>query len=511
MSDPSAAARFIDSLQVWLNAEPAADCLVDLRAVRDFLAHLGQLPADRAMRGVCAEAISPRLIDVAERLKPRLLAAPLPLVREMHSGVVELVRTLLDISELLAQCESASGQTPKHSVQPGTTDENRRFAITAMQMRLVSEAFLLSCMGGVEAARSVWAAATSIIDKHADDVDAATIPKESVEVLTGLKRMLAMSVLQPESLTTREQVWVFDYLELLAGRADLSWHPMQPEESVFWLDIVSAQGPVAQIRRPPMPGSKVLYFSAMPLAKRIGEQIDWLELRITEAEVLGMERDGDLLDPDSSGLPLGLQPVEVLSLMRRMRDRWSEPLNRGMPRRKTLYDVQVCAGLRDIWRMFKRGRPDSDVSTWRVVNESPGGYALLSVGEFNSPIGPGDALMLRRGVGEPWILCVVRWLRHESAEAVEIGLKVVAQDAFPITIAFRGAVDRATTPALGLPAGEHRARPAVMTPAGTYTSRRFIMVREMAQLYVAQGRVINLEMQTANIELFQYEIDPYPI
>jgi hypothetical protein len=37
------------------------------------------------------------------------------------------------------------------------------------------------------------------------------------------------------------------------------------------------------------------------------------------------------------------------------------------------------------------------------------------------------------------------------------------------------------------------------------------MVREGGHIYVAQGRVLSLDMQTANIELFQYEIDPYPI
>ena len=56
-----------------------------------------------------------------------------------------------------------------------------------------------------------------------------------------------------------------------------------------------------------------------------------------------------------------------------------------------------------------------------------------------------------------------------------------------------------------------RRHAAFLAPAGTYTSRRFIFLREGAQLYVAQGRALGLDMQTTSVELFQYEIDPYPI
>lgn len=504
MDSSAAATRFVESLEAWLSADPADDCLADLLKSRDFLAELKALRPNSALILAFAEAISPRLLDVVDRFKPQLLAAQLPLIRQTHSGLVDLVQTLLEICTLM---DAFAAVHDGDDAQSG----DRQFALAAMKMRLACEAYLLSCMGGLEAFRSVWSVIGSLIENHADAIDSPDLPKDVREVLTGLKRILATAVLQPESLTVREQAWVFDYLELIAATADLSWRQIQPEESVFWLEVNGSSGPIATIRRPPLPGSKVLYFSAMALAKRMAEQIEWLELRVTDAELLGLERDGDLLDPDSSGLPMGLKPVEALSLMRRMRDRWSLPASRTLPRRRTLYEVQVCVGLRNIWRMLKRGKPDNDIDNWRVVNESPGGYALLSVGDFKSTVTPGDALILRQGIGEPWILCVVRWLRHDRADSVEVGLKVISHDFYPLSIVFRGSGERGTTPALGIPAGEQRARPSVMTPAGTYSSRRFVMVRDMAQLYVAQGRVINLETQTAGIELFQYEIDPYPI
>ena len=71
---------------------------------------------------------------------------------------------------------------------------------------------------------------------------------------------------------------------------------------------------------------------------------------------------------------------------------------------------------------------------------------------------------------------------------------------------------QSTTHALILPPlPALRRNQAILAPAGTYASRRFVLVHEGEHLYVAQARVLSLDMQTANVELFQYEIDPYPI
>ena len=56
-----------------------------------------------------------------------------------------------------------------------------------------------------------------------------------------------------------------------------------------------------------------------------------------------------------------------------------------------------------------------------------------------------------------------------------------------------------------------RVNPVILAPAGTYTSRRFVFVREGPSLYVAQGRALGLDLQTANVEMFQYETDPYAL
>ncbi len=155
---------------------------------------------------------------------------------------------------------------------------------------------------------------------------------------------------------------------------------------------------------------------------------------------------------------------------------------------------------------------------WQVLNESPGGYAIMSITETGAGTGrpaeivAGIVLGVRRQADEAWAVCVVRWVRSEASGRIELGLQMLAPSYHAVQVAFRGATLRGVVPALALPAMEPmRRHPAFLAPAGTYASRRFVFVREGARVYVAQGRALGLDMQTASVELFRYEIDPYPI
>jgi hypothetical protein len=231
-----------------------------------------------------------------------------------------------------------------------------------------------------------------------------------------------------------------------------------------------------------------------------------------DAEVSGLEFDGELLEPDTGGLPLGLAPVEILSVLRRLRDRWAMPPMREQARRRHQYTVQVCIGLRAIWDLGRGVADRARVAEWLVLNESPGGYAIMCVSGVEGSVSAGMALALRRGAAEPWSICIARWVRSDNPDQIELGLQVMSQSFASIQVGFRGSELRTTSPALMLPALPPMRRNAViLAPAGTYTSRRFVLVRDGPQLYVAQGRALGLDMQTANVEMFQYETDPYAL
>jgi len=499
LSDPTAAAMG------WLAGEPADDPVADLAALREWFGRVSQADADAPQRQEVLDAFSARALDICGRFGPRLISASLPLAREMHLAAASLVDALLEIAAA-CQRQAEDGRGRWRLVSGGDPLE-----AAAQAQLLVGEAYLIGCMAGAVAPSGLWLhahalmAGVSSADLLADSGAAARLTAQ-------YKRLLAIAVAQPESLTARELAWLFDYLGDFSVPAELSLSSLLPEQMSYWMDCAQDGPPVAAARRQAPEGVRVLHFTPVPLVRMVDQQMTWLESRILEAEVVGLERDGELLAPDVSGLPEGLTPVEALTLLRRLRGRWTLPPMRELPRRKHQYTVQVCTGLRAIWEMARRGEENVTLAEWLVFNESPGGYAIMCVAGVEGVLSAGMALALRRDASQPWSICIVRWLRSENPDQVELGLQLLSQAFTPVSVGFRGSDIRGTAPALILPPmAAVRRNQAILAPAGSYVSRRFILVHESSHLYIAQARVLGLDMQTAAVELFQYEIDPYPI
>jgi hypothetical protein len=493
----------------WLVAEPDDDCLKDLQALRGYLALLADTGIPVAELRRCLDGIDARLLDITDRFKPHLLGAAFPLPHDLQRAVGELVATLQDVSgRFLLQIDSED----EASWFGGQGGHKRELASRALE--LLSEAYQLVCMGGGSVPAGLWKLAYTLMTATGRVDSAPEIRAEVAREAEGaslFKRLVAVYSLQPEGFTARELAWVFDYLVPISGLAELSRRMMQPDSAVTWIDAARDGPPVAQVRREAPAGESVFYFRALGLARRAGEQINWLEERIAKAEAEGRACDGELFEPEESGLPLGLTPGEVLSLLRRMRDRWTIPPSREQPRRRQIYAVQVCQGLRAIWDAHHGSERPAKVSRWRVYSESPGGYAIISVSGVTGQLTAGMAIGLRRDASQPWSICIVRWIRSEKPDEIELGLQVVASSCTAVSIGFRDANVSETTQALMLPPmPSMRRNGAILAPAGTYASRRLLIVRDGAPLYVVQARVLSLDIQTSCVELFQYEVDPYP-
>jgi len=492
---------------VWFEGEPADDPVEDLAQLR---AHFVLL-ADPALPGElyqhCVAQFEGRILDICGRFKPQLLNATLPLGRELHTATTELIGALLDVAGAFQRVLD----TLRERWRPAARTEQGGLAGRAL--RLVNEAFVLGCMSGAMAPGGMWQCAYRLMSAAGSpDGDAEAAAETAARgAASNFKCLVAVAALQPESLTARELAWVFDHVESVAALGKLAGEPILPETSAFWIDPATDVAPHATVRRTPPAGGGLLHFSAQAMARRVGEQIEWLETHI--AKMGGGDPAAELLEPDASGLPLGLTPLEALSLLRRVRDRWSTPPSRGTARRPHQYTVQVCAGLRAIWDMSRLGADAVRLAEWMVYNEGPGGYAIMSVSGVEGVLSAGMALALRRDAGQPWAICIVRWIRSDSPDQAELGLQVISQACTAVSIGFRGGDEvHATSPALILPPVTGlRSNPAILAPTGTYSSRRFMLVHEGTRLYIAQARVVSLDMQTASIELFQYEIDPYPI
>ncbi len=507
MAEPDHTVEFAEDILAWLGREPDDDLFADLAALRANFARLmesGEMEPDQFER--LLTPFGTRALDLCGRFVPWLMNASLPLTDELHTAATGLVEALLDIA---AGFQSLIGDMRNRWMRAQRVE---LAGMSSAAMLLVGKAYLIGCMAGAAVPAGLWRRAHEVMRLGEQFIPEANPGTTPIQLVSHYKYLLSMSVAQPETLTARELVWLSDYLEVLAGSAELAAAYLQPATSAYWVDVAQDSPPVASVRRAPQEGESVLYFNPVPMASRVEEQIEWLENRILEAEVVGLERDGELLAPEVSGLPEGLTPMEALSLLRRLRERWAAPMTRAQPRRHHEYTVQVCAGLRAIWDMAKRGEEKVRIVEWTVRNESSNGYSIMSVSGIEAGLTTGMALAVRRDTSQPWLVCIVRWIRSEQPGQAELGLQVVAESFTPVQICFRGGEARAVCPALILaPIKAVRSNQAILSAAGTYVSRRFALMHEGPRLYVAQARVLSLDMQTAAIELFQYEIDPYPI
>lgn len=505
MEAPSTSSTAEQDLSRWLESEPADRVDDDLAALR---AHLHEAFAAGGIATklplLCAAA--ERIADIAGRLRPQFLARRLPVETSLFEASGQLCALALDVAGALADVAGEGRRSrllaPAPEREPGPC-----------ALDLLTEVFVLSGLAAAAPPAGAWRLAHAIAARHG----VASVA-EGDALRCAYLRLLAVAVVQPEGLTGRELAWLYEFLDArVLGAAGLAAVGGDHGAVAWWLDPAADLGPQATARRPlPDAGAAagaVWSFNPRPMAQKLGECIEWVTARMTAVELAGMQCEVDPLTVDEEMFPPGLAPLETLALLRRLRSHWMAAPVRGQPRRQHQYVVQVGVGLQVVWDIGRAGAHDSTLlQEWMVLNESPGGLAIMSVAGVHGEIETGGALALRRDPEQPWAVCIVRWVRSECAGRIEVGLQIIGSSFQPVMVGFRGRAVQQLTPALALPVMEPlRRHPAMLAVAGTYASRRFVFVREAGTVYVAQARALGLDMQTSSVELFQYEIDPYPI
>jgi hypothetical protein len=502
-STPSAAEQ---ELIRWLEAEPAAlvdDDLAALRAhLHDALAGGGISTTPQLLLELAA-----RITDIAERLRPQMLARQLPVDVALFEANEQLCVLALDVAGAMAGV-AGEGRVSRLV----TSSQDREMGLRALE--LLTEVFLVAGLAAAAPPAGAWRMAHGFAARH----DVAVAPAGDT-LRCAYLRLLAVEVAQPEGLTGRELAWLYEFLDarVLSAATFSAVGGTDQGGVAWWVDFGADLGPQASARRPlpgaAGPGGELRLFNPRPMAQKLGECIEWVTARMTAVELAGMQCELEPLAADEEMFPPGLSPLETLALLRRLRSHWMAAPVRAQPRRQHQYVVQVGIGLQALWDIGRAGAPDSGLlQEWMVLNESPGGLAIMSVAGVRGEIEAGGALALRRDAGQPWAVCIVRWVRSECAGQLEVGLQIIGQSFQSVMVGFRGRAVQQLSPALALPVMEPlRRHPAMLAVAGTYASRRFVFVREARTVYVAQARALGLDMQTPSVELFQYEIDPYPI
>lgn len=493
-ADPNISDRTAPVLD-WLASNLSADADLELATLVRHLEELGRSDVSRSQLHRCLDLLHSRSMAISRQFRERLSGASLPLTLGLHRSATRLVSAL---GKLATGHEEVLNEIRHRLVR---TLRRNPATISAKALELLGEQLTIAHLAGNSAPYEFWLKAHALYAGSGSEAEPGHGNEAPESAKAAYKYLLAFSAAHPEGLTGREICWLSDFLASNASSTSIRYSaPGEDELGWFWLDPDQDTQPMSIHRRNPPDVDGLLYFSGEELARRATSLIDRLE------------GDGPL-PPDFHA---GLERGEAATLLRRVREYWACPPRREHSRRRSQYGVRVCCGLDTIWKMLRDpGLPHQALysSEWMVVNESPTGYAIMQVTGTANDLNAGMALALRRSDEEPWTLCVVRWIRTETPEQIELGLQVLANSAKPVTVGFRNANrTRPMSPALVLPPVHALGRQqAILAPAGTYSARRFMLVSDTNRLYVAQGRLLSLDMQTAAVELFQYEIDPYPL
>ncbi len=493
-TDPLNAADPTRPIIEWLNAAPSRDLSAEILALDEQLDALHGPSISSQQFQHCIELFHARAQSLAishrHGLRTEALPLPSPILTRARALSSSLMRVAQGFERVLTDADARSGLPQKR------LDETT----PARALRLLGEVYLVMSQAGLEPDPELWRLAWRLysISRNANGaVEPAANPVETA--LYAYKRLLAMPSLAPAELAPAELDWAADFL----GRVTTLVHvqearPPSLDGAWYWLDPTGSAEPQACVRREAPDGRSLLFFSTTGLARRASELL---------------LRHGTPGDTPELAVQADFPGVQPVPLLEKLHARWSVPPRREQSRRRQDYPVQACVGLSAIWNTLRYGNDADLITEWSVINESPGGYAIMNVQGRAAGLQAGMAIALRRDPRDTWSLCVVRWIRSDAVNQIEIGLQMLSRGAIPVNVGFRGAErDVGIVRALVLPVlPALRQHQAVMAPAGTYSSRRFTLISDIDRVYVAQCRLLSLDLQTSGVELFQFEIDPYPL
>ncbi len=485
----------------WLASPITEDPAQDLAQLGGELAALGRARLEDAHYHRILDLFYDRAHRLSQALKARFTEACLPLGKELRAMAALLIavhesvaagyeRVLLDADRLAHSKRRNAG------------------SVAARALRCLAEALETSCMVAGPPPSDLWRRAHTLAKSARSffEPTATVIPGLSLDAEKIYKGLLALAAAQPEGFSPGDIALASEYLAQFSAAVNLLPSPPPKEEgSWYWVDSSRDMGPVPPNRRIPPDHGDLLYCSFQLLARLLSEQVSALES--------GMPA-GNLRLPERAAGHGGI------AALKRLQAHWAHPPHRQHPRRHNNFRAQVCVGLTELWQLLEKGEAPEGaevgaphMTEWMVINESPSGYAVMHVAGEVEGLVPGSAIALRPAPDRPWSICIVRWMKSENQEHIELGLELVAPAARSVQLMFRnGDPGQLPTPGLLLPAVPAlREHPALLAPSGAYSARRFFIVSGEDKTHIMQGRLLSLDLQTGAVELFQFESDPYPM
>ena len=476
------------------NAGPA-----DIDALTGHLLTLRQAPVPPAQNIKLLDLLYTQATKVVEAELPELHRAHLPISRKTR----QLVRGLHIMLETLAQNYSntlAELFDPLAKAQSHVPNGTLWRILDCLALHLN-----IGYLAASPAPQGIWQRMHGALRTARllgiTDYRPAAGKKSTIELYLS---SLLVACAQPASFTSAEQEFIGSYLGNHLAGLELSDDAPQRRDGIFWIDLERDVPATPLLRRPPPPDTHVLYFCCDQVAQQVQADLAALKKKQTAEQL---------------GLPPFADTAAGQGVLRRIATFLGAPTKRRFPRRRQSYRVFMCNGLEQLHQAL--ATPEHlppEASEWMITNESPDGYAMMHVAGKTSDLQVGDVVAVRpqeSGTGtRDWQVCIIRWALSENPEHIELGVQMLAPRAIPAQIAIpAGPLGKSQIDAVLLPeVPPLRPNPALITATGTIadSSRKIILLVQQGNLNVSEIRPLQLDEQTARVEVYSVRPDEMP-
>jgi hypothetical protein len=482
----------------WLNAPLSGDPLDDAPALRQHLRlilGLGVIPLQRLK---LLDTFQQRAAAISRKGRSVLSAATLPMPRQLRMLARALIESEGALVDGFLGVANDSTKVELAAIRSSRAQLYRSALIHLAEQQEI--AFLTS--SSVPA--GLWTRLQSLYHlAHDVSLDPPATAKDVAAMDRLLKGMLALAAAQPEGYTPAQIDFLVRFLQQHCAQVEMdSTLPLEPA-GWYWLERSRDLPPVAAARRQPPRDGACLYFRCTALGHNASEIIS---------------RWSATGEPDSNEVPVADPQANCLGVLRQAAHCWSAPPKRLRSRRRNNYAVKICVDLLALWRLLNGELDEKDEvfvagsSDWTVVNESPGGYAVIHAAGEVSGVQSGGAVGLRMADDQPWNICLVRWARSDNPEHIELGLELVAPQARAVRLAL-GGVGAQVLPALLLPPLAQLQRgESLLAARGTYSNESFTLIQDLGErVRISHCLAQGLWLQTSSIEVYEFERDPLPL
>jgi hypothetical protein len=216
-----------------------------------------------------------------------------------------------------------------------------------------------------------------------------------------------------------------------------------------------------------------------------------------------------------------------MEILRRVCRQWTISAKRTFQRIDSDTPVDICIGIRAAVLCVNAGHallePEENlledaepssaneelpITHWKVLNESPGGYAVSAEHIPVERVRAGEIVAMRAQGSENWMIASVRWLQQMNSHELEIGLQIMTVRAsavmFKPTIGLAGVKYQ---PGLLLPEVPALKQSAMMlTPKGSYIAakRELSVLTVNGEILMRAGKLIEQQM---GYDLFEYQAE----